>query len=274
MGFVFGRDKMDRMPALKAIGTPTTGVPHIDVEYAAERGISVCSLRDQQEFLGTITPTAELAWGLVIAVTRRIPWAHAAACEGQWGGRPFGMKTPRMLSRMRLGVIGLGRLGSLVAGYGTAFGMDVSYFDPHINDDRYFRCGDLHELASKSDVVSLHVHFAPDTDHFIKGEFFEAMPEGSFFINTARGNLVDEDALLKALESGHLGGVGLDTLDGEHLQGFMDGLEGHPLISYAREHDNLVFTPHMGGSTRDSWELTEARVINMMIEALKTEGAG
>jgi D-3-phosphoglycerate dehydrogenase len=273
MGFAFEGPRLSRYPDLMAIGSPTTGVPHIDVEYARARQITICSLRDEQAFLATITPTAELAWGLVLALTRRIPWAHASVCAGRWDGREFGRRTPRMLSAMTLGVIGLGRLGSLVARYGRAFGMTVSYYDPYRSDDRYVRAKSLDALAEANDVVSLHVHATAETENMIDRAFFAAMRPGAYFINTARGTLVDEAALLAALQTGHLGGAALDTLRGEHLPGFTAGLDAHPLIRYARDHDNLLLTPHYGGATRDAWERTECRIIELIVDDLQNRGA-
>lgn len=272
MGFLFDRAKIDRCPKLVAIGSPTTGVPHIDAEYAATKGIAVCSLRDQQAFLSTITPTAELAWGMILAVTRRIPWAHESVCAGRWECRHFGQRTPRMLSAMTLGVVGLGRLGSLVAGYGRAFGMPVFYYDPYRGDDRYSRCDSVASLAKASDIVSVHVHATAEAENLIDRTFLEAMPPGSYLVNTARGDVLDEAALLDALDSGHLGGAALDTLRGEHLPGFKERLDEHPLLRYARAHDNLVLTPHYGGSTRDAWERTEARIIELLARAVRAKG--
>ena len=272
MGFIYDNARLEKYPNLCAIGTPTTGILHIDEAYAKAKNIKICSLRDQQKFLKTITPTAELAWGMIICLVRHIPQAFASVCDGNWDGKYFGKKTPRMFSEMSLGIVGLGRLGSLVARYGKAFGMNVHYYDPYVQNDNYMRCLSLQELAEKSDVVSIHVHSTPETEKFIGYEFFHSMPEGSFFINTARGNILDENALLEALEQGHLGGAALDTLTGEHLPGFSDTLADHPLMRYANGNDNLLLTPHYGGCTKDAWEMTERHIIDMMLDELKQRG--
>lgn len=269
MGFVFGKEKINQCPKLQIIGSPTTGLVHIDVEYAQEMNISICSLKDQQDFLSSITPTAELAWGLILSVVRKLPWACESVCEGKWNGKEFGKRTPKMISNMRLGVVGLGRLGSWVAKYGKAFKMDVHYFDPYVEDDRYIKCSTLSELAKVSDVVSAHVHLSKETENLIDRKFLQALPEGAFIVNTARGGIVNEDALLEALNSGHLGGAGLDMLAGEHLPEFKRNLADHPLVRYARVHDNLVLTPKMGGATLDAWAMTERRVVDLIIQELK-----
>ena len=268
MGFIFDKDKIDKCQSLQVIGSPTTGTHHINVDYAAKRNISICSLRNQQTFLYTITPTAELAWGLVLAVTRRIPWALDSVCAGNWNGRVFGEQTPRMLSAMTLGIIGLGRLGSIVAGYGKAFNMKVFYYDPYANDDRYIRCETLHELAKLSDVVSIHTHLTKETESLVDSEFIRNMPKGSFIINTARGGIVNEEDLLNAMESCHLAGAGLDMLEGEHLPGFKERLSEHPLIRYAKAHDNFIITPKIGGCTIDAWERTEKHIVDLVLNEL------
>ena len=269
MGFVFGKKKIDQCPKLEIIGSPTTGLVHIDVDYAKTRDIAICSLKDQQDFLKAITPTAELAWGLILSVVRKIPWAHESVLHGKWIGKEFGKKTSRMLSNMRLGVVGLGRLGSWVAKYGKAFKMDVHYFDPYVNDGRYVKCATFLDLARASDIVSVHVHLSKETENLIDRNFIQTLPKGAYIINTARGGIINEDALLEALNSGHLGGAGLDMLAGEHLPEFRESLADHPLVQYARTHDNLVLTPKMGGATVDAWAMTERRVVDLIIQKLK-----
>lgn len=272
MGFVFGRDKIDACRILEVIATPTTGILHIDHDHARERGISVCSLKNQQEFLSTITCTAELTWGLLLAVVRHLIPAHDSVLEGKWNGRHFGKETPRMLSSMMLGIIGLGRLGSWVARYGNAFGMEVYYYDPYVTVEQYTRCDDLYHLAKSSDIVSVHAHLTKETEGLVDRKFIQCMPRGSFIINTARGGIVDEQALLDGLVSGHLAGAGVDMLAGEHLPGFKQKLSDHPLINYARSHDNLLITPKIGGCTIDAWEKTERHLVDLIIRELEERG--
>jgi len=268
MGFMFDKNKIDMCSALQVLGTPTTGELHIDVDYARKKNISICSLRNQKEFLIKITPTAELAWGLILSVIRKIPWAHDSVCDGRWEGEKFGKRTPRMLSNMSLGIVGLGRLGSLVARYGRAFRMKIFYYDPFVTDDRYIKCDNLLDLAKSSDIVSIHVHLSKDTEKLINKSFIGAMKKGSYIINTARGGIVNEDDLLIALKSGHLAGAGLDMLAGEHLPGFKERLFEHPLIKYAKIHDHLIITPKIGGCTIDAWERTEKHIVDLVINEL------
>jgi D-3-phosphoglycerate dehydrogenase len=257
--------RIGQCPSLRAIVSNTTGIPHIDLEAAKRRDIAICALHDEQEFLKRITPTAEHTIGLLMAAWRRIPSAHAAVLEGQWDRRLWG--APRMLSRLRLGIVGYGRLGRMVATVAAALGMDVQYYDPHQPGS----VPDLLSLASRSDVLSLHAPATAETVGLVSREVLLALPRGAVVVNTARGELIDTDALLDLLESGHLHAAGLDTIDGEFDSGFSARLNRSRLLEYARTHDNLILTPHIGGSTVDAWFETERRVILKCCEALGVE---
>ncbi len=268
LGFHFGREKMGRCPKLRAIVTNTTGVPHIDMAAAADRGIAVFSLKDEQTFLDSITPTAEHAWGLLLALLRRTPWCFDDVKAGRW--HRFDWGAPAMLSRLNLGIIGYGRLGRRVARYGQAFDMGVRFFDPFVDGGGAVeRVDDLLELVAWADVVSLHVPSLPETQGMISARVLEHFKPGSLFINTARAELVDEGALLAALQAGRIAGYGADVLDGEFELGFQAG--EHPLVRHARDHDNVLLTPHIAGSTEDAWRETQARVIEMAIAHFKDQ---
>lgn len=265
LGFDVDAAKMRRCPRLRAIASNTTGVPHIDLAEAARRGVAVCALHDEQAFLDTITPTAEHAIGLMLAAWRRIPWAHAAALEGRWDRRPWG--APRMLSRMALGLVGYGRLGRKTGAIAAAMGMRVRWFDPHVAGGE----PTLEGLARQSDVLSLHAPANDTTRGLVSRRVLEALPRGALLVNTARGELLDEEALADLLESGHLGAAALDTLEGEYAPGFGPRFAEGRIARYARTHDNLVVTPHIGGSTHDAWAETERRVIVKAARALGLE---
>jgi phosphoglycerate dehydrogenase-like enzyme len=262
LGFPVTAARMDRCPQLRAIVSNTTGVPHIDMPAAASRGIAVCALHDEQRFLDTITPTAEHTIGLMLAAWRRIPSAHTAAAAGQWDRRPWG--APRMLSRMRLGIVGFGRLGRKVARIAEAMGMDVAHFDPFVPGGM----ASIVELARRSDVLSLHAPANESTRGLVSRAVLQALPRGAVVINTARGELLDLDALLDLLESGHIQAAALDTIDGEYDPDFAAGFAASRVANYARSHDNLVLTPHIGGSTADAWRETERFVIEKAARAL------
>jgi D-3-phosphoglycerate dehydrogenase len=267
LGFFWGKDKIDAAPQLKIIASNTTGVPHIDTVYAQKKRIEVISLQGRTGFLKTITPTAELTFGLILALLRRIPWAFESVRNGTWNRRLFG--APAMLSKMNLGIVGLGRLGRLVAKCALGFNMKVYYFDPYVTAsdiDGIIKTGSLEELVSLCDVVSIHVVLNEETNRLFNEQIFPHFKKGALLINTSRGEIIDEKALLKYLENGQLAGAAVDVMTGEFSEEFSQKIKMHPLIVYAKQHENLLITPHIGGSTIDAWRLTEEYVINLVID--------
>lgn len=273
LGFHYDKTKIDRMPNLKVIASNTTGEPHIDREYAQSKGIAVVSLKDEQEFLRTITPTAEHTWGLLLALMRRTPWAYQAVLEGRWNRRPWGGKA--MLSRMSIGIAGLGRLGSLVARYAKAFQIPkVSFYDPYVEKctiEGVAREENLEELVGNHEIISVHIPANEKTHKIFNKALFEKCKDGSFFINTSRAELVDEDAMIDALESGKLAGAAVDVFEGEFELDHDERLQKSRLLAYAKAHDNLLITPHIGGSTIDAWRETERRVIDGIFSVLNVQ---
>jgi D-3-phosphoglycerate dehydrogenase len=270
LGHYFGSEKIDSCPKLKIIASNTTGVPHIDVPYAEAKGIRVISLQNQKEFLRDITPTAELTLGLIIAVIRKIPWAFDSVLKGKWNRRPFG--GPAMLSRLTLGVVGLGRLGRLVAVYCNALGMKINYHDlgpdaTAMKEWRYY--ADLGNLIENSDIVTIHLPLTKETEGLFNADMFNKFRRGSCLVNTSRGEILDSRALLTGLKKRKPAFAALDVLDGEFTPGFNDKVKDHPLVQYAKTHDNLLLTPHIGGSTIDAWRETERYTIRLILENLK-----
>ena len=270
LGYYLGKEKIDQAPALKVIASNTTGTPHIDVEYAEQKGIKVISLKEQEDFLSHITPTAELTWGLILGVVRRIPWAFQSVRDGQWNRRLFGGKA--MLSRMALGIVGLGRLGKMVARQALSFGMTVRFYDRSLSAYGGVEAAPtLETLVAQSDIVTAHIPFERSNERLFDNRLFSYFKEGAYFINTSRGEIVDSTALLRALESGKLAGAAVDVLDEEFEPGFGGRVKEHPLVAYARAHDHLLITPHIGGSTFDAWRETEEFTIELVLQALKNQ---
>jgi D-3-phosphoglycerate dehydrogenase len=244
---------LDAAPTLKFVATNTTGLTHLDLAELEQRGIAVLSLRGETDFLTEIRATAEHTIALLLALLRKIPAAHQHVLAGGWNRDLF---SGRELHRKTVGIIGYGRLGRIVARYLTAFGMNVLATSPHLQQsdcEPGVRAVSLETLLRESQIVSLHANYTPENARMLGASQFALMQPGSYFINTARGELVDEAALLAALESGHLAGAALDVLNGEQATGMGD----HPLVRYAQSHDNLLLTPHLGGNTPESLAKTE-----------------
>ena len=253
LGHQIDQEVLARGNKLKAVVSATTGLDHIDTDYAAQQNIAVLCLRGEVDFLRSIPATAEHTWGLLLALIRRLPWAFQSVKDGAWDRDAF---RGRDLYGKRLGILGYGRIGTIVARYALAFGMEVLAYDPtplEPNDAITF-LPTMSALLRQSDILSIHVPLNESTIGLISSAEFAQLPQGALLINTSRGAIVDEDAMLASLISGHLGGAATDVLADERIQN-KDQLS--PLILYARENDNLLITPHIGGATADSMAMTE-----------------
>lgn len=249
---------------LRVVATPSTGLDHLDLAALEAHGVRLLSLRGENDLLNRVTSTAEQAWGLLLAAMRRLPAAHAAACRGEWArDRYRGIQ----LSGRTLGVFGVGRLGTMVARYGVAFGMRVLGCDPKPFNLPGVERVSLDDLLRSSDVISVHVHLTPENHHLLGAAQFARMKPGVVIINTSRGAIVDEAALLDGLRSGKVAAAGLDVIDGE----WRTDLADHPLIAYAREHENLVISPHVGGVTVEAQTITHAFLANRVAAMLVSE---
>jgi D-3-phosphoglycerate dehydrogenase / 2-oxoglutarate reductase len=245
---------------LKAISTPSTGTDHIDFLTCAEMGIQVFSLKNEQQFLSKITATAELAFSHILNVIRKIPSAYQHVLDGRWDSSKF---CGRELQGKTLGIIGFGRLGKMMAEYGLAFRMAVVAYDPYktIQMEGVYQV-DFDELLHQSDIITLHVHLNEDTTGLLDRHSFLKMKKGVIVINTSRGAIIDSKALIAALEEGIVSGAGLDVIDDELSGNTAD----HPLVKYARKHDNLVITPHIGGVTVDSQRKAFIHTLEKLID--------
>jgi D-3-phosphoglycerate dehydrogenase len=254
---------MDAAPQLRVIVTNTTGVDHIDLEEAARRNIRIVSLRGETAFLNTVTATAELTLALLLALVRRVPCAVAHTRRGGWDRYPFkGFD----LAGKTAGVVGFGRLGRIVGRLLVAFGMRVLATGKDLDTCRPEAGIDLvplDDLLPAADVVTVHVDLNPGTRRMFGVREFRMMKAGAWFVNTARGELVNEPALLAALESGHLAGAALDVVSDSYRSKWSS-----PLQAYAATHDNLIVTPHIGGFTVESLEKTEIFLADRLLELL------
>ncbi|MEP0942325.1 MAG: NAD(P)-dependent oxidoreductase [Rhizobiaceae bacterium] len=241
------KEFLDRAPNLKLIGSPSTGTDHLDLQAIEARGIELFHIAKEYELLNSFTATSELAFTLLLALNRRLLPAQKCASEGVWAREYF---SGFQLLGKTLGIIGLGRLGKISARIGRGFGMRVLACDVEEKSAPGVEVVDIDTLLEQADVVSVHVHLTPETENLIGAESFRRMKKNAIFLNTSRGRIVNETALLNALNSGEIAGAGLDVVDGEWLD--ENQLRDHPLIAYSRENENLIVVPHIGGSTTES----------------------
>jgi D-3-phosphoglycerate dehydrogenase len=273
LGLVFSNNVLEKARRLKVIATATTGLDHIDIESAKQRGIDVLSLRGEEEFLNTITGTAELAFGLLLDLSRFIPWSFEAVKRGEWRREEY---RGHSLAGKTLGIVGMGRLGRIMAWQATGFGMKVIYNDPKdpiffYNDyqSQEYKKVSLDELLEQSDAVSIHAHLSNETENMFGTREFELMKNSAYLINTSRGKIVDEAALLKALERGDIAGYACDVM-ADALAFEQSGKAAHPLIEYAKNHRNVLIVPHTGGMTVESREATDIFIARKLANFLTT----
>jgi phosphoglycerate dehydrogenase-like enzyme len=231
-------------PRLRIISTATTGSDHIERKALGDRGIPVRTLKEDPGVLCNLTPAAELSWAMVMACARKLTAAVKHVNGGGWTRELF---PGVMLNGRTLGLIGCGRIGGWMSRYAQAFGMRVQGYDPHLTTlPAGIEPASLTQVMASSDVISVHVHLTDETRNLVSRTLFESIKPGAIFINTSRGAIADEAALLDGLRTGCIAAAGLDVLEGEP-----DTAE-HPLVCYAREHDNLLITPHCGGFSPDA----------------------
>ncbi|HXV02084.1 MAG TPA: phosphoglycerate dehydrogenase [Gaiellaceae bacterium] len=249
-------DLIERADRLKVIGRAGVGVDNVDVEAATRRGIVVANAPES-----TVVSAAEHAIGLLVALVRNIPQAHAALKEGRWersahGGIELEGKT--------LGVLGFGRIGQQVARRAIGLGMRVVAYDPFVSRDRFRELGaekaeTADDVLDVAEFLTLHLPLTPETQGFLDAKAIARMPDGARIVNAARGELIDEGALVDALRSGKLAGAALDVFSDEPYTG--------PLL----ELDNVVVTPHLAASTEEAQDRAGMIVAEQVAAALDGE---
>ena len=237
---------------LKVIGRAGVGVDNVDVEAATRRGIVVANAPESN-----IVSAAEHTIGLLFALARNIPQAHSALAEGRWERSMWGGIE---LAEKTLGVLGFGRIGQQVARRALGLQMHVVAYDPFVSAERFREAGverdTLEGVLARADFVTLHLPLNDETRGAIDARAFEQMKQGARLVNAARGELVDEPALIAALESGHLAGAAIDVFAEEPYSG--------PLLSAP----NIVVTPHLAASTDEAQDRAGVIVAEQVVAAL------
>jgi D-3-phosphoglycerate dehydrogenase len=245
-------DIVERGTRLKVIGRAGVGVDNVDVDAATRRGIVVANAPESN-----MLSAAEHAFGLLLALARNIPQAHAALVEGRWERSKWGGVE---LADKVLGVLGFGRIGRLVGRRALGMQMKVLAYDPFVSAERFRELGvesaSFNEVLERADFLTLHLPLNDDTRGSIDAAAFARMRDGARLVNAARGELVDEDALLAALESGKLAGAAIDVFSREPYDG--------PLL----HAPNVVVTPHLAASTEEAQDRAGVIVAEQVAAAL------
>ncbi|MFZ4078634.1 MAG: phosphoglycerate dehydrogenase [Microbacteriaceae bacterium] len=244
---------IEAAPNLKVIARAGVGLDNVDIKTATAAGVMVVNAPTSN-----IVSAAELTVGHILSLARHIPAAHAALADGKWKRSAF---TGTELYEKTVGIIGLGRIGALIAARLQAFDMRVVAYDPYVTSARAQQLGvhllSLDELLAESDFITIHMPKTPETTGMISTPQLKAMKNTAYIVNVARGGLIDEDALHTALVAGEIAGAGLDVFVNEPPT-------GSPLLSLP----NVVVTPHLGASTDEAQEKAGISVANSVRLAL------
>lgn len=237
------RELLVQARRLKCIATASTGTSHIDLNATRDLNIRVLSLKDERDLLAQLPSTAELAVLMTIALHRKFVSAAASTARGDWNYLPF---LGGQIRGRNVGVVGMGRLGSMYAAVMHALGARVLFFDPNpsLEVANSIRVGSLRELFEACDTVSLHAHYSPEVGQIVTKEVLAHARTDLKLINTARGELIDEDALVNFLRSNPRSGYAADVLAAEQ-----EKLGDNAILNFSQASEQVIITPHIGGMT-------------------------
>ncbi|MGJ4751350.1 NAD(P)-dependent oxidoreductase [Leptospira kmetyi] len=267
LGIELSARDLEKFKNLKTIVTPTTGLNHIDLNACENYGIRVISLKGEVDFLSSITSTAEHAWLLILSLFKDYKKLIENVRDNKWNRSEIDTFE---LSGKTIGIIGYGRLGKILREYALAFRMrclvcdaDSTKLSQLPNEEKV----ELDFLLKNSDVISLMASYSPENVRMIGEKEFNLMKPNVFFVNTARGELVDESALLRSLKSGRIAGAALDVLDNDSSWNEKTPND-HPLIEYSKDNNNLAITSHVGGNSKEALLKTREFVVQKFVESI------
>jgi phosphoglycerate dehydrogenase-like enzyme len=269
--YLIDEEMLCHAPRLRVVATPSTGTNHIVLEDLAKRNLQLVSIK-KSPVIERIFASSEFSFALLLALIKNIPLAVARAQAGQWVDRAGhwtdyeGELRNVEVDGMTMGLMGFGRIGRKMARYGHGMGMKVIATDPHREVDfDYVESVSLPELLARADFFCIHIHLDETTRGIIDDKVMSQLKPGAYLLNTSRGEVLDEDALLRHLKSSHIQAAALDVISGEHLA----DKRRHPLIAFARKHPKkLIISPHIGGCSIHS-ESKSARDILDQIQSLQ-----
>lgn len=242
---------------------PVTGLDHIDLVACEKRGIQVLALKGEYEFLKEVRATAEHTLGLTLSLLRKVPQAVNSVNNTIWNRDLF--KGNEIYGK-KVGILGVGRLGTITAGFFKAFGADVYGYDIKEFDSAICnKLDSIEQLFSTVDILSVHVAYNNSTHHLVTTELLNKMKPTAMLINTARGGVIDSEALVALLQDKKIAGAAVDVIEDEY------NITDNTLIAYAKQNDNLIITPHIGGNTYESFTKTELFLLSKLKKALTLE---
>jgi D-3-phosphoglycerate dehydrogenase len=253
------RELMESSPKLKVVGVHGIGCDHVDLAAAKELGKVVCNTPDAL----TVT-VAEMAMALTLALLRNVVSADKAVRNNQWK-RKYSDLIGVELAGKKVGIVGMGRIGAATANRMKAFSAEISYWSrtrkPSVEKEEGYRWLELADLCKESEIISLHVPSTPETRKIISAELIDSMREGVFIVNTARGKVIDEEAMITALKTGKIRAAALDVFENEPLS------PDNPLCMM----DNVILTPHIGASNLEGMQRMSMQVAEGVLKSINGE---
>ncbi len=261
--YFYSEDLLSSAQNLKYICTPTTGLNHIDLEYAKKSNIHIISLKGELDFLKTITATSEHTFGLVLSLLR---FYKRAFSEKRVTNENRNLVRGHELNSSKIGIIGLGRIGSHLVKYFNAFGAEINFYDidDSITNSLAKKCLSLENLVEVSDIIILTASYSSENKKMIGSNIIDLMKD-KYFVNTSRGELVDEEYLLNCVSKRFFSGVAIDVFNNE--QGLLNNAE--KIMQLSSMDLNFIYTPHMGGATKSSMKKTEDFIANRLEASIK-----
>ena len=248
---------LQELKSLKYILTISTGIAHIDLDYVNDRGIQLVSLKDSTNEMHDITATAELAFLFFLAKSRNFQHAASPDSLQRWDWRE---SLGYQLREQAVGILGMGRLGKLFDRYCNSFGCSTRWYDPNVGGG----ANNIEEIIQHSDVLSVHANYYPGMKPLIDGDLLKLAKPSIHIINTARGELIDEDALVDFLDRNNSAHYSADVLSNEQNR------QNNVLYKYSKHSSNVTLTPHVGGMTVGSRELAYKLALNKFFNFMES----
>lgn len=262
LNYYIGEVFLSKCENLKYICSPTTGFNHLDIDAIFKRNIQIISLQNESSFLSNIRATPEHAFGLIISLLRGYKTSFLTNTSATWDREKyFGYE----IFKNKFGIIGLGRIGKILASYLSSFGAEVFYYDPKEillpKGNSFTKKNCIDSLIQESNIILLCASFSPRSEIIINKKIIDSM-ENKFFINTSRGELIDEEYLISKIKENHFKGIALDVISNETSR---NNLLKMVALTEGR---NFIITPHIGGATFDSINSTEIFIVEKLLKNL------
>ena len=246
---------------LEVVCTASTGLNHINVNYLKKRKIKIISLTKEKKITNKISSTAEMALALTLSSLRNVVTSSKSVLQGTWDYTKF---IGRQFDAMNVGIIGYGRLGKMYAKYCKALGAKIIVYDPYVKQKKNYFTQNLNNLLKKSDIISLHIHLSEKNKNIINFKKLSLMKSNVLIVNTSRGELINENDIIKFLKKNPNAKLATDVVSNEILK-----RKSNLLIKNAKKNNQIMITPHIGGMTVEAQDFAYKGVTRLLKKFLK-----